>query len=277
MRTPTAILLYLLIIFLAGGCVGFFEQEVELDELPFERRLVLNTILSPQDSLIRADVFVTAPAVGDLPSDYPRGGVVREAQVRLESSSGSFPFEFQQTSAGSTYVLRQTEVQLETGQTYEVIAEWDGLTARGEAAIPELSIPRESIMLTVVDGDQEQRTFATWPNQIGERDYYHLFVDQIPQRGFGGDLQRNTVDYIYGRDALGPEITSDNLGSPSGGGLERTLNICQTTQATYEYFLTRGILSVNDENPFAEPTTVANNLQEGLGLVGASNCWQIQL
>ncbi|PPK87676.1 uncharacterized protein DUF4249 [Neolewinella xylanilytica] len=264
-------------VLLAGGCVGFFEREIELDALPYERQLVLNCLLSPQDSLIRADVFVTAPAVGTPPPDYPSNGLVQDARVTLVGPAGNLPFTFNPSGWNWTYVLRQSEAQLEAGQTYEVIAEWDGLTARGRTTIPELAIPLESIVLDTIDGDQEQRTSATWPNQVGEQDYYHLFVDQVPQQGYGGELQRYTVDYIHGRDALGPEITSDNLSSPSGGGYERTANVCQTTPATYNYLQTRETLQSNNDNPFAEPTTVANNMEEGLGLVGASNCWQFDL
>ena len=272
MRFLTATLsLYML---LASGCTGFFEQEIELDALPYERQLVLNTILSPQDSLIRADVFVTAPAIGDPPPDYPIRGVVSEARVRLESPAGSFPFEFRRAGSGLTYVLRQSEFQMKAGETYEVIAEWDGLTARGQAVIPELTILRDSIVLReVVEDDGDRNVRARWPNQPGEQDYYFLFADETFRRGgsLSPDIQRVLYDFIHGRDALGPYLSGE-LSIRSD--LENTLNVCQTTQATYDYFLTRSTLEVNDENPFAEPTTVANNLQEGLGLVGAVNCWQ---
>lgn len=261
------------IMLLAGGCVGFFEKEIELEALPYERQLVLNTILFPQDSLIRADVFVTAPAVGNPPPDYPRNGRVDDARIRLEGPAGSLSFELD--SFDRIYVLPQEEAQLEAGQTYEVVAEWDGLTARGQVVIPELTIPLDAIVFQDVSNDQERRTRARWPNQKGEQDYYLSFTDLIFQTK-PDDIQRDLIDYIHGRDALGPEIIGSNFTDIPGPGYEKTLYVCQTTRATYDYLQTRGTLEVNDENPFAEPTTVANNMQEGLGLVGACNCWQIE-
>ncbi len=271
MRHLTATLPLLSIVLLTGGCAGFFEQEIELEALPYERRLVLNVILSPQDSLIRADVFVTAPAVGDVPPDYPRNGVVEDARLHLKSPAGSFPFYFE--SRNGTYELPQATGQLETGRMYEVTAEWDGLTARGRTVIPELNIPTDSIVLEDVDNDEDWRIRVSWPNQSGEQDYYLLYADQAP-RDYRGDLQRDIVDYIRGRAALGPEITGDDFYLLRGA--KNTINVCQTTRATYDYLQTRETLTVNDENPFAEPTTVANDMQEGLGLVGAANCWQME-
>ena len=259
-------------VLLAGSCATFFEQEIELDALPYERQLVLNTILSPQDSLIRADVFVTAPAVGDPPPNYPPRGRVRDALVRLEGPGGSASFAL--VERGGTYVLPDTLAQLEAGRTYEVIAEWDGLVARGRTVIPERLTPRDSIMRElVVEDDGDRNVLATWPNQPGEQDYYFLYTERSFRSGNRQQAERYLADYIHGRDALGPYI-SGTLGVTTG--YNNTLSICQCTQATYDYFLTRGTLEVNDDNPFAEPTTVANNLEEGLGLVGATNCWQFQ-
>ena len=275
MRLQT-ILLSLGVLF-AGGCAGFFEQQIEVDTLPYERQLVLNTILSPQDSLIRADVFVTAPAVGDPPPNYPRNGVVQDAQVRLISPAGDYLFEFSSSGAGRSYVLPQETVQLEAGQTYEVVAEWDGLTARGQTTIPRLAIVRDSIVLQeVVEQDGDRNVQTRWPNQSGELDYYFLFTDETfrPGGGVPPQTQRVLNDYLHGRDALGPYVSVEFGILPDA---ENTLNICQCTQATYDYFLTRETAEVNDDNPFAEPTTVANNLEEGLGLIGAINCWQFKI
>jgi hypothetical protein len=259
---------------LAGGCAGFFEQEIKLNALPYERQLVLTSILSPQDSVIRADVFVTAPAVGNPPPDYPPNGQVTDAQVMLVAPAGSIPFESTTLGRSNTYTLPQTTARLEAGQTYEVVAEWDGLTARGRVTIPEQLIVRDSIALReVVEDDGDRYVRASWPNQGGEQDYYLLFTERIIR--FGGNrapnVQRELWDFLHGRNSLGPYINGE-LGIRSD--VENTLNICQTTQATFNYLQTRSTLEVNDENPFAEPTTVANDLDQGLGLVGAANCQQ---
>ncbi|WP_116105612.1 DUF4249 family protein [Lewinella sp. IMCC34191] len=267
---------FLIIVMLATGCAEFFDREIEVDALPYERQLVLTTILTPQDSLIRADVFVTAPAVGDLPPDYPTKGLVTEARVTLVGPAGSFPFAFTASGGWRTYTLPQTEARLKAGETYEVVAEWDGLTARGEVLIPERNIPLDSIILQqVVEDDGDRYVQARWPNQVGERDYYLLYADQTYRRGgnLSPDIQRELADFLHGRDALGPYLSA---AFSIRADFENTVNVCQTTQATYDYLLTRGTLEVNHENPFAEPTTVANTLQEGLGLVGAANCWQFE-
>ncbi len=259
---------------LTSGCVEFFEKEIEIDALPYERQLILNSILSPQDSLIRVDVFVTAPAVGTPPSDYPINGMVGDAQVTLIGPMGNLAVEPPQTGRRGTYLLPQTIAALEASETYEIIAEWDGLTARGQVTVPELTILRDSILLEeVMEQDGDRSVLVRWPNQPGEQDYYLLFADETFRRGGNRPTvtQRVLYDFIHGRDALGPFISSE-LGIVSD--VENTLNICQTTQTTYDYLLTRSTLDVNEDNPFAEPTTVANNLEEGLGLVGAINCWQ---
>ena len=276
MRSPSVFLTTVSFVLLTGGCVGFFERELELVALPYERQLVLNTILSPQDSQIRADVYVTAPPVGDLPTSFPRNGMIEDAYVRLVGPTDTFMFEFQRLTVGSpTYLLPQTEVELEVGQLYEVIAEWDGLIARGQTIIPERMTPRDSITLQEIrDVDGDRNVLATWPNQMGEADYYLLFTDEVTH--FGGSrsdrVQRVLYDFIHGRNALGTELSGELGISPNPD--TNVLNICQCTQTIYDYLLTRETLQINDENPFAEPTTVANNLQEGLGLVGAANCWQ---
>ena len=276
MRLPLTPLTFLSVLLLASGCTDFFERELELVDLPYERQLVLNTVLSPQDSLIRAEVYLTAPTIGELPPDYPRNGRVDDAIVKLEGPEGTFTFTSQRGYRYPTYVLLQAEVDLEAGQTYQVIAEWDGLTARGQTTIPELSIPRNFIELENVSNNQERRTRATWPNQAGEQDYYLVFTDQV-FRTQRDDIERELIDFIHGRDALGPRITGGFFGGRRGSGYKKTVSVCRTTRATYDYLLTRGTLQVNDENPFTEPTTVANSLEEGLGLVGAASCWRIEL
>ncbi|WP_116124334.1 DUF4249 family protein [Lewinella sp. IMCC34183] len=273
MRFLTAVSL-LSVALLATGCTQFFEREIELDELPFARSLVLQTILFPQDSFVRADVYVTAPAVGDPPADYPRGGLVTEARVTLNGPTGSFPLTFRALGGFNCYVLPVEGFTLEAGATYEVVAEWDGLTARGRTTIPELAIARDSIVLEDVSNDQERRVRPLWPNGPGEDDYYMLFRDQVYETQ-PDDVQRDIYDFIHGRDVLGPTLTGESFAGTSANGYELTINVCQITQATYDYLLTLEAIRNNNDNPFAEPTTVANNLEEGRGLVGASSCRRI--
>ena len=271
LRSPIAALAFLVF---TSGCTGYFERELELVDVPYERQLVLNTVLSPQDSLIRADVYVTAPIVGEFPADFSPHGRVDDAQITLVGPTETFSFEPKRQFPEPTYVLAQAVAQLEPGMTYEVIAEWDGLSARGRTTIPQLSIPRDSIILEDASNDQERRIRVVWPNLAGEQDYYLVSTDQELYDGPGQTrLQRELVDYLRGRDALGAYITTRAIGV--NRGTPTLLNVCQTGPATYDYLVTRQTLQVNADNPFAEPTTVANNLDEGLGLVGAANCWQI--
>ncbi len=276
------ILLYLL---LAGGLAScsaeFFNQESDAYQIPFEHKLVLHALLTPQDPLIIVDVRLNEPATGLPSADAPLNGRVTDAEVMFFGPQDSITLPYFQCRGVAGYAVPAEDFTLTPGTVYQIEARWNGLLATGSLRIPDAAPSPGTIALDIYESEENdfpetivQTTIANLP---GEEDHYLIYhdIEDLDSTGTVTSRQRDLIDYLRGTDRQGNRLIFKEFGFRNES--RNILRICTIEPAYFRYLDTRFQGSLVDENPFAEPVNVFTNVEGGLGVVAGGNCLKIIL
>lgn len=255
--------------------------------IPYTERLVLESFISPQDTLIEVRVMKTAPSIGKVDRSDVNSRILPDARVELSNGSRTVTLPFavlpirQPNGLPSVngYFLDARQFPIEAGQTYTLrVSTPAGLRAEARCTIPAQNLTPAEVEFTrdtvLVDG-RERPTFSMRVrDQPGQPNYYTLtgWRTQV----FNND-PRNTFRYGFlanyltdaGRDGEwlnAGRYTIYRDSSPSTSPETFELYLATTDAAYYEYYTTVEKQRDAQGNPFAEPQPVYSNVSGGLGV-----------
>ena len=266
--------LYLLAL-LTWGCEDFFLQEITDFDNDYQPELSLFALLQPSDSLVIVDVRRTISATGGDDNDARFRNVVTGATVTISDGTTTVPLTYRRSPIEG-YLARIDTLPndfIRPGGAYLISAEHEELTAGGM-----IIVPRDSVERTDVNFDLEEQTSGGFtdvlltvdlPNQPGENEYYVLITERSSAPSFSRRT-RDLHDFLRGRESLGERLVFDPVNLTR---FNRTVvQVCVTDAATYDFLSSRETSTSNAENPFAEPTLIPSNVENGVGHLGALNC-----
>lgn len=257
------------------GCEDFFNQELTGLENDYQPELSLFTLLQPKDSLIIVDVRRTIPAIGGITNEEDFRRVVPDARVTISNGITTVPLVYSDFPIEGYLALQDTlpDDFLCPGESYTIEAQHEALSARGTVNIPLDSIAREDIRFQVVEereGDfLEVEVIADIPNQPGDNEFYVMIVERSSAPNF--DFRRRELhDFVRGRQSLGDRLAFEPVLVFEFN--RTTLQLCVAEAATYNFLSIRSTAINNNDNPFAEPTLLPTNVEDGVGHLGGLNC-----
>lgn len=281
------ILFILPFIFLLASCEDFFESTVEIDIPEHESRLTLTSRFSLEDTLLSVHL---SKSLGILSNEsYP---VVTDGKVELYEN-GSLLTTFDYVSQNGFYQALLPQGTLKSGATYRLEA-----AAGGQQIYAEQKMPQKPELLSAsfekegtIDefGDRADEIKIELKDRSGESNYYMVRAYEV--LNYNGQTLLNDLSLysfdpllIYGWDDNGnyrePLLFSDAAfegrqyemqlhtytyddGANSEGILIRLFEI---TRERYLFLNTFYQYYYNEDNPFAEPVNVFDNIEDGYGI-----------
>ncbi|GAA4447774.1 hypothetical protein GCM10023189_04600 [Nibrella saemangeumensis] len=262
-------------------------QEVDPGRLPVvDKKLVVHSFISPQDSVLAVAVGESRPVLGTNPGTRL---ILTNATVTLSDGSRSITIPY--NTQDGAYTTSSRTFPIRAGQTYRLqVSTSDNRRVEAVCTVPR-AIP---IATALVDSAVSTRLFSnqremvyytrlTWQDPAGEANYYRVAGDV----SYSIDPTRGTASepLSFGRSSL---LVSDRNQdgqtiSSSRGELPVTSQV--PTTAVRQYTITAHLLHTEKNyfdyhttvirqdqtggNPFAEPVLISGNIEGGLGCFGA--------
>jgi hypothetical protein len=283
---------YLRLLTLLLAALGFQACETDItDTVPIntEPKLVVTGFISPQDTIYEVRVSKTRPVVGKVISaDEAR---VQDAAVRISRGSESVLLTYDQQR--QVYWAYTSLLPVVSGQTYTLqVTTPDRYQVTGSCTVPTT----EGVAITELRHDTRKKTWGDgqeyselifsfkWQDAPGRENYYH----HVAEMEYPDPQTQRPIRYQLHHDgkALLSDEKKDGLvfsgsipygmimpGQPQPGPKSSDLHLylAVTDRAYYLYHESLRQHQHAQDNPFAEPVLVYNNVTGGLGVFAAYN------
>ncbi|MES2559983.1 MAG: DUF4249 family protein [Bacteroidota bacterium] len=268
MKAPVLYIVLLAMLTLTS-CVKM-AQDVEAPKI--ESQLVVFSFLSPEEKILKVEVSRSKPVY----ANQGGTGYINTATVTVTNDGGQsilLPYD----DAYNGYVVNQTLYPIEAGRTYTVKVVSGAATVTGSCIVPKDTVSLTEWSSKAVSDPTSNSPGPyfiynyKWIDQAGVRNYYRLDVERLQKFTMG-----DTMVYT---ESLGSSMWDDAnrdggmlSGSTedytnSGGSDEYKIFLLNTDIHYFEYHRRR--LNYFGDDPFSEPFQQYNNVQGGLGVVGA--------
>ncbi len=267
----TALLILLFALFI--GC------EKEVDNIPLpkaEPKLVVYSYISPSDSIIEVEVFISATFFGDNKSRDIREAV-RNATVVISSNSNSVLIPFNDSS--NTYFIYNNEAfPILAGEQYNlVVSVGKEFSCNSTTTVPlrkpdQLTIKIDSTIRNSSEGFEEliYNHIIRWNDIPGIPNYYQFKMNIDKGSAFsGGDCNEIFSDLNNDGNFMARSCSYSTVSFFAGPieGIEGTIYLLTTDFSYYKYH--KSLEGFDSENPFTEPVKIYSNINGGLGCFGS--------
>ncbi|GAB3323601.1 hypothetical protein GCM10027299_19960 [Larkinella ripae] len=261
-------------------------------------KLVVACFISPQDTLLTAEVALSKPVLGENAWFDKR---VDNATITLSDGQRSVVLGRRNGAyAGQYYYGADPKAfPIVAGQRYTLTVQIpDGRNVEAQCTVPRAVVPKEVLMDSIATfrngySGREYFVRATWTDPAGEENFYrlagtyqYLFLKPDYPNAPEPSWQSSLIDFRRNNDT--GDLTDDRLHdgellSSSRGFLSYsvplaalqhascTVDLLQIDANYYRYHEAVLRQSEAGQNPFAEPVLIPTNIVGGLGCFGASN------
>lgn len=267
------ILSFIIVMLVAGSCEKYLDN-IKTPE--FEKKLVINSFLSPGDTMSFISVRSNRKLYGIINPDEPVGN------VSAVLSDGTTEINLKRTEEG--FIFRPDEMQLEEGNTYNLSITSDlNMRATASATIPfrrPLNIEVDTSSQYIDFGDEPGMGWTEFIADIyitdfeGESNYYAFTCQQVIYNS--EYVESPFYQYFYplrspvlsdkGRDGEKIQVNSVSYLNPSSNdSCMLIIYILITDKDYYTYHRSLENYSGGDI-PFTEISPVFSNIEGGLGI-----------
>ena len=258
--------LYISILIFFQSCVK--DADVKIPAV--EKKLVVVSFISPQDSLIKVAISLTQPIYNTKPST----DVINNADVRISSILGSYKLLFNPIE--QKYIIDSSQLKIRAGITYTIeVNTPDGKNASGSTTIPDLNTTLIAKIERIVSTKYTHTLHCIWLDNYGSEDYYKLAV-QYPHYtdSLGNYYDETAYNLVSDKNYDGQTLTSNvNF---SYDGLTDLYGYLLHLSQEYYLYQEKLDLSINSSGPFSEPVQLFTNINGGLGVFAGFNQFKIK-
>jgi len=272
------------------------EKEVTNIELPeAEPKLVVGCFLSPDNSYTSVTVSTSVPIFGQNNNGSSSSSYIENATVVLSDGINSCQLVYD--NFFMRYEVNSSIFPIISGKTYTLSVTASGYkNVFASCTVPQSKVATASATINQNNSSGYSSTSMKikWTDIVGENNYYRTSIKYI-----GVDLN-NITDTIYqqyisynnpvftDKNNDGGELYSsfeylsnigDNVYFSSSTG-NYTLKGYEIEIANIEsnyYLYQKTLNSYAGDNPFAEPSLIYSNIQNGLGVMGAYRSFKFNL
>lgn len=309
---PIFLYIWLLASLMLSSCETLVSTIPESKLPKIASKLVVQSFISPQDSVIRVVVSETNPLFSESPVS---SNIVTDAQVSISNGTRSVTLRYDSTS--QLYVFRTRFFPIQGGMTYTLTVKDSTRTAVASTTVPNVRATIKSYEIDTAYTTLYNNPFGrkdtvftvkmTWQDLPNSTNYYRVRASLRTTLSFfenDTEQSRATVNtYFNWEDNLGVsefqnDVNRDGgvLSSPRGktaipparvdaapwGSYQTNrvvafiLFLSTTNKEYYEYHKSVD-RSENSDNPFVEPSLVYTNVQGGLGVFAACNSSRLEV
>ncbi len=266
---------YLIMLLFAASCESFLLKEVEVDDGVHENKIVVQSFISPQDTIIRVAVRYAELANGEIPEGKESDQGIRNAKVKLSNGTKSVILSFFEDE--ELYAISTKEFLIEAGETYtlEVVAP-EYLPIKATSTVPKSRIDTSKIALIIPNNKWEEGVLFSWEDIPNEYNYYHLIILDIREESGRNLIIEN--DYSVGQYEEGDgrlisrkvyprrrHVYNDTLQTYSLG------LFAAVDYNYYEFHRTFAEQTIDIEVETGLPAAIFGNIEGGFGIFAAYN------
>jgi hypothetical protein len=284
-------------VLLMVSCEDFFISDAENVDIPgSEPQLVVNSYISPQDTLIRVFVNRSIPFV-QKPSEHVP--ILGNADVYMARKGEEF-LKLEYSAQLSCFILDAQLLNVEANNFYILKVEtYDGDYAEAECFVPGLQISDMNISPPVYSTNEwgDQLIDVEWSFKAGAQgdekyfrtggyklsyDYYEVdgeifssevnYIELDIEKGTPFVLDKNGSIYSFKAQTWGAPIYNDHGGSEY---YPKDSLFIYIIQSDFNYFSfhtsVENYFYYDDGFPFAESVRIYSNLKNALGTFGGYN------
>jgi len=270
---------------------------------PAKIQLVVQSFISPQDSLIKVYVSQSTPIFGQTQNT---GGYNCLKDAKVEITHNSIIYNILYDAKEVAYIIDSNHLKIIAGETYSIKVTRGSETVSANCTVPfalpfDLSLDKIQLQaeidpITKDTINVSYRLATSFTDLLTPSDYYRVYINSYSTNWeYLYDNQGNIVDsfisdhsnlayfengdqeYISDTEYDRMKILQNSTVFLSGGrsasifSAKISLGIMHTDVNYYKY-QTSAIAHLNNQgNPFAEPSLVFTNIQGGLGIFAAYN------
>lgn len=252
------------------------EQDANVDVPNVDAQLVINCFITPQDTFLRAKVSMSTPVF----NTSIQNGEVSNATVTLYGNSGSVALVYNTNT--QFYEATTAAFPIYAGNEYHIVVSVpSGLSADAYTTVP--ANPPANFTSTAEDTVLYTDPWSTngrvhihyeFDDAAGQNNFYRFMPYEIRYNPWSMD----TVMYKAGWELFSDENADGTHISKSftfeyysNGDSVEAFDL-YLMNGNYDYYsFHRSIENYEGDNPFAEPTLVYTNVNNGLGIFAAAN------
>jgi hypothetical protein len=242
------------------------ESELSSIDIPDENKLVVESYISPQDTILSVRVGNTNPVIGKVSKELK---VVSNASVKMGNGTKTVNLLYEKDGY---YRISAKQLAIIKGQKYMLqVSTPDGRTVTSECTIPLTTIDAQKVIIDVQNVNSGTKFISVkWNDILNEQNYYAVNgTYETPDKScsfsftfFTRDKSRDGEQFDWGFN------TSISCGK---GNPNFVIVIANYDLNGYQYFS-----SVIDQNsvsgvPFTEPVQIFTNIKGGYGVFSGYN------
>lgn len=265
------------------------EKEVTNIKLPQDTsKLVVNAFISPQDTVLRANVSKTLPAIGKVKLSSNN---LTDAIVTISNEEKSVTLMYHE--ADRYYSANSKDFPILPGKTYFLKVSHPSFPQVG--ATCTVPVTQNNTLEVAIDsansrydGYKEYFMLMKWQDTPSEMNYYRVFAETL---AYQDSAYQYYQPLYFDANDLYSDIRLDgaNFSSPKapiwmnlispGVQTKNTLfaHLLNTDEPYFRYHQSLRNYSNTDGNPFAEPVLIYSNVTGGLGVFAAYNRTTVQI
>ncbi len=250
-----------------------FVTDVDVPEV--KQQLVLFSFVSPEDTAIKAEVWMSKPVFSrnNNKTDEP----VKDVTVTITSPSGQsaiLPFN----ESVQAYYLHQSVFKIEAGKTYKITAVKGDFSLSATTTVPIHVAEVSGYTYQNLGGQNTSgnlpyyRHQVKWADLPETKNFYRLNLSRF--NVYNNDTVFNDVGDVMVNDESRNQqqlsvLFDDYTYTFEFDSANKTVMafLLTTDEAYYQYHLRR--LNYYGEDPFSEPYPQYNNVNGGLGVFGS--------
>ncbi len=267
--------LYILcLLFLLNACTK--DADVKLPAVA--SKLVINSFLSPQDSLVKVTVTLSQPLYNNSNS----GQYYNVSDATVQINDGSVTKTLLYNSVTNYYYIPFSQLPIIVGTTYYLtVTTPDGKNVSASTSIPNANSTLTFSSQIINDPNQgnQYSITANWNDTPGSEDYYRIsyYSKQFYPGAIDTTYYSSFSDNFSDKDYDG-KIFNQNFSvyESSITGSEGELYLIHATKEYYLFHLKLAD-AAGSGNPFSEPVQMYSNINGGYGIFAGFNQYKLQV
>lgn len=241
-------------------------------------KLVINSFLSPQDSLVKVTVTLSQPLYNNSNS----GQYYNVSDATVQINDGSVTKTLLYNSVTNYYYISFSQLPIVVGNTYYLtVSTPDGKNVNASTSIPTANSTLTFSSQVVNDPNQgnQYSITANWIDSPGTEDYYRIAY--YAKQFFPGEIDTTYYsafsDNFSDKDNDGKTFNQNfTVYSSNSTGTEGELYLIHATKEYY-LFHTKLADAAGSGNPFSEPVQMYSNINGGYGIFAGFNQYKLQV
>ena len=242
------------------------ESELSSIDVPDENKLVVESYISPQDTILSVRVGNTNPVIGKVSKEFK---VISNANVKMGNASKTVNLSYDKDGY---YRISAKQFFIIKGQKYTLqVSTPDGRNVTSECTIPPTSIDTKKVSVDIQSVNSGIKILTVkWSDIPNEQNYYALTgTYETLRKGCNSGSPYYFRDKNQDREQFSFSFNTDV--SCGNGNPNYIIIISSYDLNGYEYF--SSVIEQNGVNgvPFTEPVQIFTNIKGGYGVFSGYN------